>query len=732
MCRYLYVVLFLVAGGPAASSLAEENLAEDESGGAWKAGVASVVITPQEPLRMAGYAARTKPAEGKVHDLHAKALALEDAGGTRLVIVTLDLIGVPRAVRDQVQKQVGEKYRLPPSGLLINASHTHCGPVVRTGPSIMFDLSAEESRRIAQYVAWLQDRLVGLVGQALADLKPAQLGYGHARAGFAMNRRLPTEKGFQNSPHPAGPVDHAVPVLRVTAAGAGAGGDGKLRALLFGYACHNTTLSFQQLCGDYAGFAQRYLEEAHPGATTLFLAGCGGDQNPYPRGTLEHAQQHGRALANAVEAALLPKAAPVAGPLRSVLEEVTLDFAPPAGREALLKLRESKDPLDRRKAEYLLAELDRHGRIAATYAYPVHVVRFGGDLTLVALAGETVVDYSLRLKRELPGTPLWVAGYSNDVFGYVPSVRVLAEGGYEAGGAFRFSTLPGPLAASVEERIVGKVHELVRKASGDEHKKPGFSKKPGFLGTPPRVVGHRGLLRQAPENTLAGFQGCLALRAGFELDVRRTKDGQLVCLHDDDVQRTTDGRGRVADLTLAELEKLDAGGWFDPSFAGQRVPRLADVFALLAKEKDNRGVLVALDLKIDDEKVEADVLRLATEHGVLGQVLCIGRAISEPDVRKRLRAADAKAPVAALAGKPGELLAAVADRDSDWVYLRFVPTPEQVAAIHAVGKRVFLSGPLVAGHEPENWRAAWRAGVDALLTDYPLECHAYWRALRVP
>jgi neutral ceramidase len=422
----------------------------------WKAGAAAVCITPEQSMWMAGYAARTKPSEGKAQDLYAKALALEDDAGTRLVVVTLDLIGVPRALRDAVASEATAKYRLPPEGLLLNASHTHCGPVVRTGRSVMFEMSAEQEQRVQDYAAGLQQKLVALIGAALKDLTPATLGYSHGRAGFAMNRRLPTPKGYQNSPYPDGPVDHDVPVLRVETGG-------KLRALLFAYACHNTTLSFYEFCGDYAGFAQQYLQEANPGTVALFMAGCGGDQNPYPRGTLELAQQHGRALANGVQAALLPKARLVQGPLRLALDEVTLQFVPPATRDELMKLRESQDKYERRKAELYLEEIEKKGSIRSTYNYPIQVVQFGADLTLIALAGETVVDYALRLKRELPGTPLWVAGYSNDVFGYVPSVRVLKEGGYEAGGAFRFSLIPGPFAPSVEERIVGTVHELVRR-----------------------------------------------------------------------------------------------------------------------------------------------------------------------------------------------------------------------------------------------------------------------------
>jgi glycerophosphoryl diester phosphodiesterase len=243
----------------------------------------------------------------------------------------------------------------------------------------------------------------------------------------------------------------------------------------------------------------------------------------------------------------------------------------------------------------------------------------------------------------------------------------------------------------------------------------------------PHIVGHRGLLHHAPENTLAGFAACLDLRLGFELDVHRTRDGHLVCVHDDDVKRTTNGTGKVSELTLAELRKLDAGGWFDPAFAGQRAPTLYEVFALL-KDRHARQVLVAVDLKIDDATAAADIVRLAEKHGVVEQLVCIGRTISEPAVRRRFRAANPKIAVAMLAQTAEDLPAALSDRDSHWVYIRFVPTAEQVAQVHREGKKVFLVGPTVSGREPDNWRRAREAGVDAVLTDYPLECRQVWRS----
>lgn len=428
----------------------------------WKAGVASIAITPDESMWMAGYAARKGASEGKVHDLWAKALALEDQQGGRAVIVTVELIGVPRPTRDWMEKQVSDRFELSPERLLLNASHTHSGPVVReTRYSIygntVYGLSAEQIEQSNRYVEDLQCKLLRLVGQALDNLAPARLGYIHARAGFAMNRRLKTERGCRISPNPDGPVDHAVPVLRIDSP------DGKLRAVVFGYACHSTTMSFNKFCGDYAGFAQQYIEQAHPDTTALFITGCGGDQNPYPRRELEYCKQHGRALANGVETALSAQASPVRGPIQADLEIVTLEFAEPPSREQLEEQAKSSNKYERKHAEVLLDELERNGEIRKTYPYLVQVFRFGDDLTLVALAGEVVVDYSLRLKAEITDPAVWVAGYSNDVFGYVPSLRVLQEGGYEGGGAMRYTNLPGPFAPSVEELIVDKVHKMVDK-----------------------------------------------------------------------------------------------------------------------------------------------------------------------------------------------------------------------------------------------------------------------------
>lgn len=423
----------------------------------WKAGVATVTITPAEPMWMAGYASRKKPSDGVLSELHAKALVIEDAAGTRAVIITTDLISIPRPLRQYVAKAAQTQFGLNPAGLLLNCSHTHCGPVVRDDleMSVMYPLDPEQRQQVESYFKVLRDKLVGVIGLALEDLRPATLTYSHARCSVAMNRRLPTKDGYQNSPYPDGPVDHDVPVLRVESP------DGKLRAIAFGYACHNTTTAVQQFNADYAGFAQTELEKAHPGATALFVMGCGGDQNPYPRGQIDWAMTHGKTLATAVEAALLPQPKRLHGPLRFELEEIDLPFES-ITRQELEALRGSKDVYDQRRAAALLAELDNQGQVRASYPYPVQVLRFGDDLTMVTLGGEVVIDYALRLKRELgsTGIPVWVAGYSNDVMAYIPSERVLTEGGYEGKGAMRYTNLPAPWRSGVEDQIVGTARKL--------------------------------------------------------------------------------------------------------------------------------------------------------------------------------------------------------------------------------------------------------------------------------
>jgi hypothetical protein len=422
----------------------------------WKAGAASVKITPEKPMFMAGYASRTKPSEGVELDLYAKALALEDADGKRLTFVTMDLIGIPQRLRKVVEDGCAQKYKLAPESLVLNASHTHSGPQFSVEQSVYLEVMDSGSSEGAAYGAKLAQQLVSLVGEALQKLAPSRVSYTHARCGFAMNRRLPTRLGFNNSPFPDGPVDHEVPVLEVSSP------DGKeLRAVMFGYACHNTTLALQTFNGDYAGYAQQNLEKAHPGAVALFMNGCSGDQNPYPRGTVALAQTHGKTLATAVDAALsVVQKRAVQGPIKAAFERIDLAFGKPPTKEELETQMNSKNKWEAAHAKRQLDILTKEGHLEQSYPYPVQVIHLGSDIAMVTLGGEVVIDYALRIKRELGRPVVWMAGYSNDVMGYIPSLRVLKEGGYEGGGAMLYTAHPGPWSEKVEDAIVDAVMKL--------------------------------------------------------------------------------------------------------------------------------------------------------------------------------------------------------------------------------------------------------------------------------
>lgn len=415
---------------------------------AWRAGVATIDITPDRSLWMAGFAARTEASKGVALPLHAKALALESGNQPTAVLVTTDLLGLTARMTDRVASLVQRRHRLRRSDILFNASHTHCGPVVDEQLSVAYGLTPAQLADIATYTTQLEDKLAAVIGDAVSRLEPARVSYARGQADFAANRRA----AFV----PLGPVDHTVHVLRVDSLG------GAVKAVVFGYACHNTTLppTIVQYHGDYAGVAQATLENRHSGATALFVAGCGADANPAPRGTIELVNTHGTSLADAVDR-VLSSAAPIPVSLRTAYGTVDLPFVDEAARERWhSQLKIDRVYLDRHAA--VMKELiDRNGRLPASQRDPVQVWQFGSGFTLVALGGEVVVDYALRLAREYPDRRMWVAGYSNDVFGYVPSLRVLREGGYEGGDAMIYYARPGPFNEQVEELIIRKVHQLI-------------------------------------------------------------------------------------------------------------------------------------------------------------------------------------------------------------------------------------------------------------------------------
>ena len=423
----------------------------------FKAGTAAKVITPTEPLWMAGYSSRDKPCDTKRHDLWVKALAIEDSAGNRCVLMTSDLCGIPRSVSEPVCAEVKKQTGLKREQISLSCSHTHCGPVVRDNLFDMYDMPPDQPEKIRAYTDKLRGSMIETIVAAVKDLKPAKLSIGEGTARFAVNRRKATDKGVINDRNPEGPVDHSVPVLKVE------GDKGGLKAVVFGYACHNTTMQFFEWCGDYAGFAQIEIEKKHPGALALFWIGCGGDANPLPRSKIELCEKYGKELAIAVEETIGRKTEPLTEKLTARYAEVELPFDTLPGKEKWEVDAQSKTHAVKARANRMLKFLDG-GKIPDKYpCYPVQVWQFGGQLTWVALGGEVVIDYNRRLKKELRGKgPVWVMGYANDVMAYIPSARVLKEGGYEGESSQIYYGHPTKWAPAIEDLIIGKVLELAK------------------------------------------------------------------------------------------------------------------------------------------------------------------------------------------------------------------------------------------------------------------------------
>ncbi len=454
--RYFFlsaIMLALVGASSSRLSAADKPAAQP----GWKAGVAKAVITPEAGMWMAGYGSRDKPAEGKLHDLWVKALALEDANGRRAVIVSTDTLGIPRIIYNRTLSALKQRLQLEPAQIMLNSSHTHCGPVLRGALKVAYPLDEEQIEKIDAYGDFFETQLVSVVEEAFAKLEPAILSTGRGTAGFAVNRRNNKEPDVPHLIRAGslkGPVDHDVPVLAVRAA------DGSLKAVVFGYACHNTVLSFYQWCGDYAGFAQYALEESHPGAVALFAMGCGGDQNPLPRRNVYDCRRYGGMLAAAVEEVLRTRLRDLEPELMTGhrLISLTLDKSP--SREQLEKDLHGGDVYRRRWAKMLLAQLDEGKSLAATYEYPIQAWKLGSSLLWITLGGEVTVEYSLAFKKEL-GRETWVTGYCNDVMAYIPSSNVLAEGGYEGASSMIVYGMPAERwADDTEQRIFTGVKRL--------------------------------------------------------------------------------------------------------------------------------------------------------------------------------------------------------------------------------------------------------------------------------
>lgn len=422
---------------------------------AMEVGVARVDITPVEPVRLAGYGARPKSeADEAIHRLGAKALAFgSDAQGPS-ILITVDLVGIPQYITKRITETLSQKIGLDPAQLAICASHTHGGPEVGNLLNILqyrgetFSdslLALDQLVHISRYTEQLSRKLEEVALLALENRSPSLVAWGQGEVGFAKNRRTP-----------GGPVDTSLPMMSIRDM------DGDLKAVLVNYACHGTTLegNVNKIHGDWMTEAQQLIEANHPGATAMVSIGCGADANPQPRGQMEHMSLHAQEISAEVDRLLASRLQPLTQPPVGRIKWVKLPFAQVPTVPELIKQTEDKTV----KGYYARLALDRIARgqaIPAELPYPIQTWTFGDKLAMVNLAGEVVVDYSLRLKKELGAERLWINAYTNDVPCYIASRRVIQEGGYEAESSMYYYDKPSPFSEEVEDIIIEAVHELL-------------------------------------------------------------------------------------------------------------------------------------------------------------------------------------------------------------------------------------------------------------------------------
>ena len=426
----------------------------------WHAGLAKVNITPKEPVPLAGYGGKTRLSNRVEHPIWIKALALRDDTGSIAVLTTADLVGLSPKMVARISAMAQAKHGISRERLILNTSHNHSCPVTEDVLWLYYEFTPDEAAKKDRYTeqvyAWYDE----LIGLAIANLEPAELSFEQGLAGIAVNRRR--SRGAESRAL-GGQVDHDVPVIAIKA------GE-QIRGLVFGYSCHTTALGGLTISGDYAGFAQLELEKNYAGSIAMFVQNCGGDANPLPRirgndmEATSLAAKYGSILAEAVNQVVANKMVPLSGAMSVAMGEAKLPLQEGLSLDEVRQRLPKLSGMPKREFEHFLRQYETLGSLPDHVSYPIQVWRFGSELTFIALTGETVVDYSLKFKGAYGWNTTWVCGYNNDLLSYVPSLRVLREGGYEGvAGMFEYGHR-APYTEGVEALITATVNELVNKA----------------------------------------------------------------------------------------------------------------------------------------------------------------------------------------------------------------------------------------------------------------------------
>lgn len=423
-------------------------------------GIARVDITPETPITLAGFAARSKAETDQIiHRLFAKAIVFGNDAQGPSILIAVDLIGIQWRITREFANRLSTRTAITSDHIVICATHTHGSPEIgnlmntlqcRGDYPAKYDFSTSlidlnKLTHIAEYNNILNQKLEEVALAALENRKPALIDWGETQASFAINRRTP-----------GGAVDNSLSLLRITSP------DGTIRAVVINYACHGITLGpdVNAIHGDWMGEAQRTIEERHPDVTSFVTIGCAGDAHPRYQGQMQYLKLYGNEISNKIDNLLKLKLIPITSPPTAHLKWVQLPYSSLPDIEQLIEL--TKDTSIRGYYSRLeLEQLLRGKPSQSALEYPIQVWDFGNQLTMINLGGEVVVDYSKRIKKEFKAQRLWINSYSNDVSCYIPSLRLLHEGGYEADASMYWYNKPAMFGDQIEEIIMDALHEMI-------------------------------------------------------------------------------------------------------------------------------------------------------------------------------------------------------------------------------------------------------------------------------
>lgn len=444
---YLFFVLSIT------SSYGNGYASKESSTDIWKVGVAREKITPESSVWMAGYASRKVSSEGVMQDIWAKAIVFQDEKENKSLLITMDVLAIPQDFSNELRDILKKRYNLDKSQIILSCSHSHSGPVIARALEYIYPMDGSDWKKVDSYTTILKNKLLSLVDRAFNDMKSAKIYTGNGISRFQVNRRNNNESQLQATTVLNGPNDYAVPVIKVE------GLDNKLIAVIFGYACHPTTLDINKFSGDYPGFAQIELEKMYPGTTALFFQGAGADQNPIPRRSIPLAMQYGKELAASVECVLSGNMTIQNSNLKVAYNEIDLPFDEPLSVHQMEEVSQRSD-YEGRWAKGMIAEYKKNKSLRKSYPFPIQFWQIGKQ-QLFVLGGETVISYSVWLKKKY-GENIFVMSYANDVMGYIPTVTILEEGRYEGDTAQRVYGLPAKWDKSIESRILDGFSEMLK------------------------------------------------------------------------------------------------------------------------------------------------------------------------------------------------------------------------------------------------------------------------------